>query len=111
MIGPNFSRKGFHPAKILGFVLLGMFFIVLVGWIVQLLWNALLPSIFGLPSITLWQAIGLLLLSKILFGKIGSPGQSPSHKAKRWKNKWKNMSDEEKAKFREKWRERCKPRE
>lgn len=41
---------------------------------VMLLWNWLMPVIFGLTTITFWQALGLLALSKILFGK----GQRPN---------------------------------
>jgi membrane protein required for beta-lactamase induction len=41
--------------------------IVLLGYPLMLLWNWLMPIIFGLPEITFWQAIGLNLLSTILF--------------------------------------------
>ena len=48
---------------------LGMIAIVIVilGYPLMLLWNWLMPTIFGLPEITLWQAIGLNLISTILF--------------------------------------------
>lgn len=39
---------------------------------VWLLWNALMPDVFGLPSITFWQALGLLLLSGMLIKSSGS---------------------------------------
>jgi hypothetical protein len=41
--------------------------IVILGYPLMLLWNWVMPIIFGLPEITLWQAIGLNLLSTILF--------------------------------------------
>ena len=41
--------------------------IVILGYPLMLLWNWLMPEIFGLPEITFWQAIGLNLLSTILF--------------------------------------------
>jgi hypothetical protein len=41
--------------------------IVLLGYPLMLLWNWLMPVIFGLPEITFWQAIGLNLLSTVLF--------------------------------------------
>jgi hypothetical protein len=41
------------------------------GTIVRLLWNWLLPELFGFPEITFWQAIGLLALTRILFGGFG----------------------------------------
>ena len=48
---------------------LGMIAIVIVilGYPLMLLWNWLIPTIFRLPEITLWQAIGLNLISTILF--------------------------------------------
>lgn len=52
----------------------------------MLLWNWLMPAIFGLTVITFWQALGLLALSKILFGK----GQRPS-----WQNREKSKMHKE----------------
>jgi hypothetical protein len=45
----------------------------LFGWVVMLLWNWLMPSLFGLPAIGFWKAWGLLILSHILF-KSGHAG-------------------------------------
>lgn len=46
-------------------------FIVLIGLLlgfpVMLLWNVLMPAIFGLPTISFWQALGLNILSGIFF--------------------------------------------
>ena len=54
-------------------------FVFLVGKLVMSLWNWLLPPLFGLPAITFWQGLGLLLLCRILFGGFGShSGSSPS---------------------------------
>lgn len=88
-------RKGF---KFVGFVIAAS---LLAGLVVMLLWNALLPVIFGVAKITLIQAIGLLILSRILFG--GFPGRRrgygghPRHKKwrEKMKAKWQNMSEEE----------------
>lgn len=44
----------------------------LFGLIVMKLWNWLMPDIFGLGTISYWQAWGLLVLSSILFKKFGS---------------------------------------
>ena len=41
---------------------------LLTGLFVQLLWNALVPEIFGLPRISFWQAWGLIVLSGLLTG-------------------------------------------
>lgn len=56
-------------------------FLALVGEVVKLLWNALLPPLFGWPQITLWQGLGLLVLCKLLFGGLGS-GTGGGHGAK-----------------------------
>ena len=50
------------PAKILlgiGFAIAGLALLALLGWVVMLLWNWLMPEIFGLPSVSYWQAWGL----------------------------------------------------
>jgi hypothetical protein len=49
--------------------LIGLMFIAaaLIGLPVMLLWNWLLPELFGLKAITFWQAVGLSLLSGMLF--------------------------------------------
>ncbi len=46
-------------------------FVLALGFFVQLLWNWLMPAIFGLRTITYLQGIGLLLLSRVLFGRMG----------------------------------------
>ena len=66
---PGSEKKGIkHVAWGIAFVLV---FILVFGTIVQLLWNWLMPEIFGLGAITYLQAIGLLLLSRLLFGRVG----------------------------------------
>ncbi len=76
--------------KIIGMVIGGLVFGVLIafvfGWVVMLLWNWLMPSIFGLPIISFWKAWGLLILSHLLF-KAG--GHHPHHNSKSWKSKCK----------------------
>jgi hypothetical protein len=63
------------PQKILmgiGFAILGVGFLFLCGWVVMLLWNWLMPDIFGLKRLSYWQAWGLLILCHILFKNFGS---------------------------------------
>jgi hypothetical protein len=76
--------------------------------LVMLLWNAILPDLLRVQHITYMQAIGLLLLSRILFGGFGFPGRGfrggpPAHVRQRWMN----MSEEERSKFKEEWKKRC----
>ena len=69
------------PLAILGIAA----FLALGGEVVRLLWNALLPTLFGWPRITFWQALGLLALCRILFGGFGMhrssrPGMTPEER-------------------------------
>ena len=85
--------------------------VFIFGSVVMLLWNALLPAVFGIGTITFWQALGILVLSKILFGGFG--GHRGHHKyhnhSYEWREKWMNMTPEEKEKLRTEWRGRCEP--
>jgi len=75
------------PEKILigiGFAILGIGLAFLFGWVVMLLWNWLMPDIFGLKRVTYWQAWGLLILCCILFKDFGSgSGGSRSDRKRR----------------------------
>lgn len=72
--------------------------VALFGFIVKGLWNVLMPSIFGWHRITFWQAVGLLVLSKILFGGAFRGGRN-IHWRRRMRDRWEKMSPEEREKF------------
>lgn len=57
-------------------------FIVIGSLVVQLLWNWLVPDIFGLRRVTWLESLGLLTLSRILFGGFGRGGGSHSRPAR-----------------------------
>ncbi len=46
-------------------------FALVLGILVQVLWNWLMPGLFGLGKINTVQGIGLIILSRILFGRMG----------------------------------------
>lgn len=82
----------------------------LFGFIIMRLWNWLMPAILGLHAITFWQALGLFLLCKILFGgfhRHGGRGRWGEHMRQRWEQ----MSPEEREKLRAGMRGRgwCRP--
>jgi hypothetical protein len=52
-------------------VILASLFALAFGWLVMLLWNWLMPDLFGLKAITYWQGFGICILSKLIFGGIG----------------------------------------
>lgn len=87
------------------FMILGLAAVVLFGWIVMLLWNAVLVPAAGASLITFWQALGLLVLSRILVGGFGGGGR---HRGRRMREKWMHMTPEEREKFqsycRQRWR-------
>ena len=75
--------------------------LALFGFIVMSLWNWLGPSVFGLRPITFWQALGILILAKILFGGFrGRPGYG-GHWRLRMRERWDEMSPEDREKFRQ----------
>jgi len=90
-------------AKILKYILIGVLAAIVFGAILMLLWNWLVPDIFNGPELNLLQAIGLLLLSKILFGGFGN--KFSSQKREMWKrhydSKISKMNPEEREKFKE----------
>jgi hypothetical protein len=79
------------------------------GSVVMLLWNGLLPAILGVKAITFWQAIGILVLSKILFGGFG--GRHGHHRCnghgKGGHGKWMHLTPEQKEIMKSEWEGRC----
>jgi len=92
----------FAPIAILLFIAIG-------GALVELLWNALLPAIFGVRAITFWQAVGLLALCRILFGGLGRHGgYRPGWGfRRRMRARWEAMTPEERERFRDGMRAGC----
>ena len=75
------------------------------GWIVELLWNNVVAPTTGWHELTYWKAIGLLLLSKILFGGFG--GRGGHWRRRRMRERWESMTPEEREKFRAGMHWRC----
>lgn len=84
---------------------------LVMGAVVMLLWNAILPYLLNIKAISYWQAVGLLVLCKILFGGFGQRRYSSTpFKRTHWRDKWSTMSDEERIRFKEEWKKRCEQR-
>lgn len=82
------------------------------GYFVMLLWNWLMPELFGLTTITFWQAFGITLLARLIFGGFKHNGHSNKSKCKdkkfkHWGNKhWNNCcSTKDWRHFDEYWKE------
>ncbi|XZF14023.1 hypothetical protein ACTHGU_19775 [Chitinophagaceae bacterium MMS25-I14] len=103
--------------KWLFFPFIAALMVLVLGCIVMLLWNAILPRLLHVPEISYWQAVGLLVLCRILFGNFGRGGghrmQNRDHMRNRggmMREKWKEMTPEERARFKSEWREHCRRR-
>ena len=101
-------KRKFWGRRIAGFILLGIAAVLLFSFIVMSLWNNILAGVLHISAITFWQALGILILAKILFG--GFRGGWHGHHGYRRKQmfeKWQNMTPDEREKFREEWESRC----
>lgn len=90
------------------------FFVLALGLamagVLMLLWNAILPDLFHFPVIHYGQALGLLILCRILFGSFRmGPGRSGDFGKPGFRERFQNLSDEDRQKLRERWKEKCKP--
>src|SRR4030081_1239717 len=105
-------RRKFNERRFFFFILIAAAGIVIFTGAVMLLWNNILAGVLKISTITFAQALGILVLSKILFGGFrgGMGGWRGRHY---WKNgmreKWAAMTPEERIKFKEQWQKRCAP--
>jgi hypothetical protein len=90
---------------ILFFIVVDPIAILVFGGTVMLLWNNMLTPVLHVSTITFWQGIGILVLSKILFSSFNGGGRSCRDY---WKQRmmWNNMTPEQKEKFKEEWKNR-----
>jgi len=82
-----------------------------IGFVVMLLWNALVPELFNGPSISFWQGVGLLVLSHILLRGWGRWHYANGWRRDRWRRRFEEkmagMTPEEREKFRQEWDSGC----
>ena len=87
---------------VVGIILLG----ISLGFFIMFLWNATMASIFNLPTITYWEAVGLFFLAKLFFGFGGNSQSSRSHKKKRHlRDKSSEVNFSSDNEFKEFWQE------
>ena len=95
-----------RPKKVLKIAAIAIVAVTVLGFVVMNLWNWLVPDLFGGHAINFGQALGILILSKILFGGFrGRPGGGPWRGGMR--ARWEKMTPEEREKFREGMERRC----
>jgi hypothetical protein len=73
--------------------------------VVMLLWNALLPGLFGAPPLRYLQAAGLLVLSRVLVG--GWRGRHGGWRHHAWRERWESLTPQERERLREKYARHC----
>ena len=97
------GRRIFRALKVVAIVMVAF---AVFGFVSTHLWNYLMPSLFGLHSITFWQAVGLIILGRLLFGGF-RPGFGGAPWRRRMMERWEQMTPEEREKFRQGMRGRC----
>jgi hypothetical protein len=91
----------------LRFALFGVLGITVVTLVFMSLWNWLTPALFGWRLINFWQALGLLVLSRFIFGGFRGRMGCGSSWRRRMSERWEQMTPEEREKFRQGMRGRC----
>ena len=104
-------NRSFWLAKAAKFVLLAALFVTAAVFATMSLWNWLMPMIFHLPTLTFWQTLGLVVLSRILTGGFGRGGRGGWARGQAWKrqiqHRMEAFSPAEREKFRQQMRSRC----
>jgi hypothetical protein len=94
-----------HGLKFVAFAAVA---VAALGYVVMSLWNWLVPALFaGAAVIGFWQAIGLLVLCRILVGGLRGRGMHGMHWRHRMRERWEQMTPEEREKFRAGMHGRC----
>lgn len=99
--------KRFWIWKALKIALFAALAVLAFTFVVMSLWNWLLPPLFGWSAIGFGQALGLLVLCRILFGGWRGGHRGGMHWRGRMAERWAQMTPEERDKFREGMRGRC----
>jgi hypothetical protein len=87
--------------RALRFVLLGVMAVAVLGFVTMTLWNWLMPALFGWRVIGFGQALGLLVLSRLLLGGFHGGRGGPMRWRHRMRERWERMTPEERERFRE----------
>jgi len=96
--------------KAVKFVVMIAAFLAVLGFVVMQLWNWLVPAVFSGPLVSYWQALGLLVLARLLCG-----GFRPHHHGHHrfggppWKHMTPDEREELRNRFRERWGRACMP--
>jgi hypothetical protein len=99
--------RGNRFARAAKFILFAIVAALLLSFVAMRLWNWLMPPLFGLHLISFWQALGLLVLSRLLLGGFRGHWGGGMHWRGRMMERWAQMTPEEREKFRAGMQGRC----
>ncbi len=109
--------KKFWIKKILTGLVIFAAAITAFSAVVMGLWNTILVNVVNVKAVTFTQAMGILVLCKILFGGFGprgggrggkfGPGRGGFERSREMREKWAKMTPEEREVFKNEWRSRC----
>ncbi|HTQ36701.1 MAG TPA: hypothetical protein VMH77_06670 [Steroidobacteraceae bacterium] len=108
-------KRGFWIARAVKIVVIVAVALGVLGFFTMQLWNWLVPALFAGPVVTYWQALGLLVLARLLFGLRGHGrghfGPWGHRGWQHWRERWERMTPEERAQFQQRfgqrWKGRC----
>jgi energy-coupling factor transporter transmembrane protein EcfT len=101
--------KAHGVLRVLMILVLVTLAVTLFSFVVRWLWNWLMPALFGLHVVSFWQALGLLVLSKILFSGFHGRHGFGRDRQMRLIRRWEQMTPEEREAFRAGLRGGCGP--
>ncbi len=102
------NNKRFRWNKGFVFFILFLPAFFFMGFIVMFLWNHILPGAIHANAITYWQGLGILILSRILFGGFNKRHWSSERRMHGgMREKFANMTPEERENFKAGWKDRC----
>jgi len=105
-------KQVFYKGRFIFIPIAAAAFLSVISYIVMQLWNNLLPAIIHVSAITFWQAMGIFILCKILFGfgkghHRGWGDRTGWMLRKKMEEKFKGMSPEEQHAFKQKMADKC----
>jgi hypothetical protein len=111
-IEESVMRPGFWIAKGVKILMLVTVVLGVVSFVVMSLWNWLVPTLFSGPVLGYWQALGLLVLARLLFGGLRPHGRGRwGHSWHHARGRWEHMTPEEREhlrkRFRGRWHHGC----
>ncbi|HEV7715539.1 MAG TPA: hypothetical protein VGO53_08080 [Steroidobacteraceae bacterium] len=96
--------RRYFVARALKIALIAIVALGVLSFAVMSLWNWLMPALFAVSTLTFWQALALLVLSRILFGGFRrGGGPFGGHWRQRMREHWQHMTPEERDRLQERF--------